>query len=664
MKCALARMLAVVAVASASIGIPALPARAEPAPNVAPVIAFARAQVGKPYTLGATGPQSWDCSALVQAAWRTAGVELPRVTTDQIGAAGWVSLTSIQPGDLVFRSGSEAKKPGHVGLYVGDGQVVEAKGSAWGTIVTPLAQWHAQSANRPGTPGVNGYIDAAAARTGVPRDLLRALLWQESGFNPHAGSGVGAQGIAQFMPTTWSTRGHGGDVLNPADAIPAMADMLADLIRHNNGSIPFALAAYNAGQGRVDQFGGVPPVTFAQGQTFNYVKNIMASAGLDGDHLDLHPVPTPAPPMASQIRTAAIAAIALPALPRTPTDWVGDLAVGGATIGLALWLLHLFAPAVYTAWKARVRSEGRRAASAVRTKAQGSARLRPVVEAVDRRAATTRPRMRRAGGTVRIVRAGTGFVRTTATVSARGRRRSATGSATWPTRSGNSATAVRGYIPTRPSGSAVAAPLTVQLLATAVDLVRLFRIRVFGFAAPRIVANWGADESIPDPATGYETSGRPHAQAPRPQAAPHAEPATSAPDPATAPTSATNPARSPAMASAYETDLDEHLPPVFAHLLRAATALDELDLSSGPVDAALLVFLDRFATAWSEKTGHIADQFARRNFARSVVAAVRDGSERFGDSADEFRKGQRAMRDSHPDLFEVRVSKTAESIAG
>lgn len=117
------------------------------------------------------------------------------------------------------------------------------------------------------------------------------------------------------------------------------------------------------------------------------------------------------------------------------------------------------------------------------------------------------------------------------------------------------------------------------------------------------------------------------------------------------------------MASAYETDLDEHLPPVFGHLLRAATALDELDLSSGPVDAALLVFLDRFATTWSEKTGQVADEFARRNFARSVVAAVRDGSERFGDSADEFRKAQRAVRDNHPDLFEVRVSKSADSIA-
>ncbi|MFJ8805020.1 NlpC/P60 family protein [Streptomyces sp. NPDC102490] len=85
-------------------------------------IAFARAQIGKPYVWGATGPGSYDCSGLTQAAWRAAGVSLPRVTYDQVNAGTTVSVSQAQPGDLVFFYDDLS----HVGLYIGDGMMIHA----------------------------------------------------------------------------------------------------------------------------------------------------------------------------------------------------------------------------------------------------------------------------------------------------------------------------------------------------------------------------------------------------------------------------------------------------------------------------------------------------------------------------------------------------------
>ncbi|MFI7872499.1 MULTISPECIES: C40 family peptidase [unclassified Streptomyces] len=85
-------------------------------------IAFARAQIGKPYVWGATGPDSYDCSGLTQAAWKAAGVTLPRVTYDQVNAGTTVPVSQAQPGDLVFFYDDIS----HVGLYIGDGMMIHA----------------------------------------------------------------------------------------------------------------------------------------------------------------------------------------------------------------------------------------------------------------------------------------------------------------------------------------------------------------------------------------------------------------------------------------------------------------------------------------------------------------------------------------------------------
>lgn len=95
------------------------------APASAPgakAVAFARAQLGKPYVWGATGPNSYDCSGLTQAAWRAAGVTLPRTTWDQVKAAPRIATKQLRPGDLVFYYGDIS----HVGIYVGGGRMIHA----------------------------------------------------------------------------------------------------------------------------------------------------------------------------------------------------------------------------------------------------------------------------------------------------------------------------------------------------------------------------------------------------------------------------------------------------------------------------------------------------------------------------------------------------------
>ncbi|MFI0237032.1 NlpC/P60 family protein [Streptomyces sp. NPDC016845] len=92
------------------------------AAKAAKALAFAKSQEGKPYVWGATGPDSYDCSGLTQAAWKAAGISLPRTTWDQVESGTTVALSDIQPGDLVFFYDDIS----HVGLYLGDGMMIHA----------------------------------------------------------------------------------------------------------------------------------------------------------------------------------------------------------------------------------------------------------------------------------------------------------------------------------------------------------------------------------------------------------------------------------------------------------------------------------------------------------------------------------------------------------
>jgi peptidoglycan DL-endopeptidase CwlO len=111
-------------------------------------VAFALAQIGKPYVWGGTGPGGYDCSGLVQAAWAAAGVSIPRTTYDQWASLPHVPSSDLQPGDLMFFDGE-----GHVSIYVGNGQMVDAPQQGENVEEIPTtSSWYASTFNGAARP--------------------------------------------------------------------------------------------------------------------------------------------------------------------------------------------------------------------------------------------------------------------------------------------------------------------------------------------------------------------------------------------------------------------------------------------------------------------------------------------------------------------------------
>jgi soluble lytic murein transglycosylase-like protein len=119
----------------------------------------------------------------------------------------------------------------------------------------------------------DGLIDAAAARNGVDPALLRGLIRQESNFDPTATSPAGARGLAQLMPGTAAGLGV-TDPFDPAQSIDAGARYLRSQLDRFGGDPAKALAAYNAGPGAVQRYGGVPPYA----ETQQYVQRVLGYA--------------------------------------------------------------------------------------------------------------------------------------------------------------------------------------------------------------------------------------------------------------------------------------------------------------------------------------------------------------------------------------------------
>ncbi|MGO4459726.1 NlpC/P60 family protein [Streptomyces sp. M-16] len=135
--------------ATAPARLPGARTSAPPAPSdgsrAARAVAFAYAAIGKPYVWGATGPGSYDCSGLTQAAWKSAGVSLPRTTYTQINAGQRVTRDGLAPGDLVFFYSGVT----HVGMYVGHGQMIHAPRPGSTVRLAPVDSMPWAGASRP-----------------------------------------------------------------------------------------------------------------------------------------------------------------------------------------------------------------------------------------------------------------------------------------------------------------------------------------------------------------------------------------------------------------------------------------------------------------------------------------------------------------------------------
>lgn len=155
-------------------------------------IRFAVAQVGKPYKWAAAGPNAYDCSGLVMAAYKTQGISLPHFTGLLINYGHEVAKANLQPGDLVFPD------PGHVQIYVGNGKIVEAPEA--GKNVRVVNMWGFWRARR---IAVGGHPIGTAEPTqsfGIPspgdvKDQLEAIK------NTFAAFGHAAEWISS--PHNW-----------------------------------------------------------------------------------------------------------------------------------------------------------------------------------------------------------------------------------------------------------------------------------------------------------------------------------------------------------------------------------------------------------------------------------------------------------------------------
>ena len=271
-------------------------------------VAQAETFLGVPYQWGGTDPATGvDCSGLVQDVYSRLGVDLPRTSQEQalVGTAVG-SLAQAQPGDLVFYPGSDgtATAPGHVGIYIGNGQMIDAPHAGADVRVDPVGTpteirrvaglapaasgpelpggaaaaggGTGSSGVVPGTPaGLVGTFEQAAATYNVPASLLSSVAFNESSFRADIGSAAGAKGLMALMPATAAS--YGVDPYDPAQAVPAAAQLLAGY-HQKYGSWSLALAAYNAGPGAVAQYGGIPPYP----QTQAYVAKVLSDAGMEG----------------------------------------------------------------------------------------------------------------------------------------------------------------------------------------------------------------------------------------------------------------------------------------------------------------------------------------------------------------------------------------------
>ncbi|WP_344169335.1 transglycosylase SLT domain-containing protein [Pilimelia columellifera] len=261
------------------------------------VVAGAKKHLGVPYVFGGTNPKTGlDCSGLVQRVFKDLGVKLPRIASDQAKQGEKVpNMAQAKPGDLL----TFGDPAWHIGIYVGGNKMLHAPQPGQNVKIEAIwqkptsirrivpaeatAATTATAGVRPASMGANAVtgvpyanlFNAAGAKYGVSPKLLAAIAKVESGYNAKAVSPAGARGLMQIMPAT--AREMNVNPMDPASAVNGAARIMRGNLK-KFGSVDLALAAYNAGGGAVQRYGGIPP--FAETQAYvPKVKRALAKLG-------------------------------------------------------------------------------------------------------------------------------------------------------------------------------------------------------------------------------------------------------------------------------------------------------------------------------------------------------------------------------------------------
>jgi len=147
-----------------------VPAINPPNQVVATAIAFAEEQLGKPYQWGGVGPDAFDCSGLVMMAYQAAGVGIARTSEQQWATETRIPASQVEPGDLVFFAGSDGTQtdPGHVGLVIGDGKMIEAYATGFPIRVATYTDRDPVGFTRPWANMSGSQLAAASAVSSPP----------------------------------------------------------------------------------------------------------------------------------------------------------------------------------------------------------------------------------------------------------------------------------------------------------------------------------------------------------------------------------------------------------------------------------------------------------------------------------------------------------------